>query len=164
MKAVMLSIQPRWCALIASGKKVIEVRKTKPKLKTPFKCYIYCTKDRKMQFWKSRSYSYADDRSHNAFDKCGSGKVIGEFTCDSIVIDRSFGHDRQLYEAARMTEIEAAAYCLNGEMYGWHISKLVIYDEPKMLCEFKHCGVNYHHNPTINRPPQSWCYAEACDE
>ncbi len=42
-KAVMISIQPKWCELIASGKKTIEVRKTKPKIDTPFKCYIYCT-------------------------------------------------------------------------------------------------------------------------
>ena len=39
-KAVMISIQPKWCGLIASGKKIIEVRKTRPKLKVPFKCYI----------------------------------------------------------------------------------------------------------------------------
>ena len=42
-KAVMLSIRPKWCEKIASGEKTIEVRKTKPKLETPFKCYIYCT-------------------------------------------------------------------------------------------------------------------------
>lgn len=41
MKSVMLSVQPKWCKVIASGKKTIEVRKTKPKLETPFKCYIY---------------------------------------------------------------------------------------------------------------------------
>lgn len=27
MKAVLISIQPKWCELIASGKKTIEVRK-----------------------------------------------------------------------------------------------------------------------------------------
>lgn len=27
-----------------SGEKTIEVRKTRPKMATPFKCYIYCTK------------------------------------------------------------------------------------------------------------------------
>ena len=44
--------------------------------------------------------------------------------------------------------------------YGWHITDLVIYDKPKGLSEFKHCGVNYHYNPPITRPPQSWCYVE----
>ena len=36
-KAVMISIRPKWCQKIASGEKTIEVRKTKPKLGTPFK-------------------------------------------------------------------------------------------------------------------------------
>ena len=44
MKSVLLSVNPIWCDLIASGIKTVEIRKTKPKTKTPFKCYIYCTK------------------------------------------------------------------------------------------------------------------------
>ena len=44
MKSIMLSIQPKFYELIANGKKTVEVRKTKPKAETPFKCYIYCTK------------------------------------------------------------------------------------------------------------------------
>ena len=40
MKAVLISIKPKWCELIASGKKTVEVRKTRPKIDTPFKCYI----------------------------------------------------------------------------------------------------------------------------
>ncbi len=48
MTAVMLSIRPEWCSLIAQGKKTIEVRKNRPKLGTPFKCYIYCTKAKKV--------------------------------------------------------------------------------------------------------------------
>ena len=43
-RAVLISIQPKWCELIASGRETIVVRKTKPKIPTPFKCYIYCTK------------------------------------------------------------------------------------------------------------------------
>ena len=30
MKSVLISIQPKWCELIASGKKTVEVRKTRP--------------------------------------------------------------------------------------------------------------------------------------
>ena len=52
MKSVLISIQPKWCELIASGKKTVEVRKTKPKLETPFKCYIYETKGH--TFWKRK--------------------------------------------------------------------------------------------------------------
>ena len=44
MKSVLISIQPKYCELIVNGKKTIEVRKTRPKLETPFKVYIYQTK------------------------------------------------------------------------------------------------------------------------
>lgn len=45
-KAVLISIRPKWCEKICSGEKSIEVRKTRPKLQTPFKVYIYCTSGR----------------------------------------------------------------------------------------------------------------------
>ena len=32
MKSVLISIQPKWCELIASGQKTVEVRKSKPKM------------------------------------------------------------------------------------------------------------------------------------
>ena len=172
MKAVMLSVQPKWCGLIASGKKTVEVRKTKPKLDVPFKVYIYCTNDRKLQFWTNKRYSYADDHSHNLFDRCGNGKVIGEFICDTMVVDKTYGHDPMFREMACMSQVEAASYCLNAKMYGWHISELKIYDEPKQLGEFKRChkceyySKCYEHEYScsgvykLTRPPQSWCYVE----
>lgn len=43
-KAVLLSIRPEWCVKILNGEKTVEIRKNRPKLKPPFKCYIYCTK------------------------------------------------------------------------------------------------------------------------
>lgn len=42
-KSVMISIRPKWCEKIVNGEKTIEVRKTRPKLNTPFRVYIYCT-------------------------------------------------------------------------------------------------------------------------
>lgn len=71
MKSVMISIQPKWCELIASGKKKVEVRKTKPTLPTPFKCYIY------------KSFTFGKYENKNVICN-GCGKVIGEFVCDSI--------------------------------------------------------------------------------
>ena len=58
MKSVLISISPKWCELIASGKKTIEVRKTRPKIDIPFKCYIYCTTSKiwnaRLKRWKNR--------------------------------------------------------------------------------------------------------------
>nr|DAI08172.1 MAG TPA: helix-turn-helix domain-containing protein [Caudoviricetes sp.] len=44
MTEIMLSVRPKWCELIASGKRTIEQRKTKPNCDVPFKVYIYCTR------------------------------------------------------------------------------------------------------------------------
>lgn len=161
-KSVLISIRPKWCELILRGKKTVEVRKSRPKLKPPFKCYIYCTKDNNNHFWTGKRYSYADDHSHNAFDKGGNGKVIGEFVCDTFVTDLTFGHDPLFNGAACMSEVEAAAYSCQSPIYGWHISDLKIYDKPKELSEFEglrkpKCG---YEPIEIKRAPQSWCYVK----
>jgi predicted transcriptional regulator len=158
MKAVMLSIQPKWCELIANGKKTIEVRKTKPKLETPFKCYIYETRGKIVRY------------SDIAWEFEGKGKVIGEFVCSNIAKGTSqFG--------SCLTMQEIAEYANNKEVYGWCISDLVIYDKPKELSEFyKPCNWKYDcftcdywdsdnaldclYDEKITRPPQSWCYVE----
>lgn len=51
-KAVLISIQPKWCGLIAAGKKTLEIRKSRPKQETPFKVYIYCTLSGSNEFFK----------------------------------------------------------------------------------------------------------------
>ena len=187
MKSVLISIQPKWCELIASGKKTVEVRKTRPKLETPFKCYIYCTKDSKVQFWTGKRYSYADDHSHNAFDKCGNGKVIGEFVCDRITeyecSSDGFGELATTCGTC-LTYDEIINYCNGNSLYAWHISDLVIYDKPRELSEFRKPCIygeesdvscflcdksGYRHDMhvdcfnTVTRPPQSWCYVEESD-
>lgn len=102
--AVMISIKPKWCRRIAVGEKTLEVRKTKPKLKPPFKCYIYCTKPSKkyqtvcgcmvlnsdelyrhpeqgIKYGDSIELMLCEDYTKDNFL---NGKVIGEFVCDEI--------------------------------------------------------------------------------
>lgn len=153
MKSVLISTRPKWCGLIASGKKTVEGRKTYPKLPTPFKCYIYCTQDKRLSFWRSRTYAYADDRSHNMFDIRGNGKVIGEFVCDNVEVLFDTNGNPENY----MTDIlpgilqktvlscdEFGAYVgsrsIKNSIYGWHISDLKIYDKPKELGSFWKAG------------------------
>ena len=134
-KAVLISIRPEWCQKIMAGRKTIEVRKTRPKMDTPFKCYIY---------------------------KCGNGKVIGEFLCDQIIEDRTYGHNEEFYRAACMSAYDAAAYAMQSPMYGWHISDLRVYDHPRDLWEFtglRQTRFGWEPVP-ITRPPQSWRYVE----
>lgn len=147
MKSVMISIKPKWCELIANGKKTIEIRKTRPKIYTPFKCYVYCTKERNQFLWSGKKYRYVDDHSHNMFDKALNGKVIGDFVCDEIyTIDcDSTGFfykgkqgyiKKELEYNSCLSEGDIFSYLFPNVGYGWHISELKIYVEPKELCEF----------------------------
>lgn len=197
-KAILISIRPKWCELIASGKKTIEVRKTCPKLEPPFKCYIYCTLSGSKEFFEEtcRGDVASWNRSKMSYKK---GAVIGEFVCAEIDRYARYGW---LKEPARYmksspggypaTEIhfanlkispsELEEYGKGAPLFGWHISDLVIYDEPKQLKEFevfrtKHitekaffqegvCDEIRHVRvlEPLSRPPQSWCYVrEFCD-
>lgn len=142
MKSVLISIQPKWCELIASGKKTIEVRKTKPKLDVPFKVYIYCTIDEPLyqsgeKFWCESAGEF------------GNGKVIGEFVCDEItplfnVATTSWNllagnvheYAKGLVKMACLTEEEMHEYAKGKNCYAWHMSDRVIYDTPKELGEY----------------------------
>jgi predicted transcriptional regulator len=176
----MLSIRPKWVEKIASGEKTIEVRKTRPKLQTPFKCYIYCTMDHP---YISVSCAELDKLNYrtNTVGRC-NGKVIGEFTCERIApITYDGGRlwcptNAAFSPATCLSQAEIIAYIGDkGRCYGWHISDLRIYDAPKELSEFKTlcrvdadcCACPYYNytkmgcdGRVIGRPPQSWCYVD----
>lgn len=199
--SVLISIQPKWCELIANGQKTVEIRKTKPKIKSPFKCYIYCTKARERfshggigetldDLYRMPSgeikFGYSGElmccEQPYSKDNFLNGKVIGEFICDCIEDYSLWEHDYpsllrhiNLYAGTNGDYKFLDSY-LKGEKccYGWHISDLVIYDEPKRLGDFKKtcdrendCCVcrrwnfnNLDCESEIKRAPQSWCYAE----
>ena len=183
-KSVMLSIRPKWCEKIVNGDKTIEVRKTRPKMNTPFKCYIYCTLQGCNEFFRvDLGRDVAKWNRGKWADR--KGNVIGEFTCDRIfpinVFDNG-GIQNWLFEHMErscLTYEELADYIGNGRTgYGWHISNLKIYDTPKELIEFhtwkkcKSCSKSgyestaciYDENcivpAVITKAPQSWCYVE----
>ena len=174
MKSVLISIQPKDCKLIANGEKTIEVRKSRPKIETPFKCYIYCT--------------YGQENENYMLGK--RGKVIGEFICNEV--------EEFSVRSLRSDDIEKLACLSYNEMinyfykpeeldgktveqgFAWHISNLKIYDQPKELSDFyKPCPTEQKGNcygyyyladrdyggicaNNLIRPPQSWCYVEEC--
>lgn len=235
MKAVLLSAQPQWCLLMANGKKLIELRKTKPNVPPPFKCYIYCTNKKPYLVWGDvfrgswgTEFTFISGYSREKAEEIWSvfnGKVMGEFICDEIIDFESEFWDDETYERIQKIVKDHEYYAEYGEyeretvstnedenykenwlckqscvsweemrkyigsgikeFYGWHISDLVIYDEPRELREFyiecqmncEHCEmwgytrVNadefdmdcksdwFNHKP-LKRPPQSWCYVE----
>ena len=177
-KAVMLSVRPKWVEKIASGEKTIEVRKTRPKLNTPFKCYIYCTLQGCNEFFRvDLGRDVAKWNRGKWADR--KGKIIGEFTCDRIYELAPLNHaPDDVEKQACLTREEIVNY-LKGTGYGWHISELKIYDTPKELIEFhtwkkcKSCSNSGYESTAciydencmvpvaITKAPQSWCYVEA---
>lgn len=183
MKSVLLSIQPKWCEKIASGKKTIEVRKTRPKIKTPFKCFIYATKGKPTFIARKNDILGLFEEP-----KIINGKVIGEFICDKILVRPEntiyYGEAQEEYldllNLACLTELEIIDYMdgnLNKPVYFWHISALKIYYNLKELGEFhkEHVDCCYvsceyckFHDEDVKgfcknvlvHPPQSWCYVE----
>ena len=172
MKAVLISIKPKWCDLIRRGRKTVEVRKTCPKLEVPFKVYIYETMD----------------------GGRGSGLVFGEFTCTGFDVFRPIGKGISikrfpaLYESC-LTLDEIVKYAQGEPVYGWQISQLKLYEEPLKLEDFSRhgfCGMNWtgvcgnadceNYQPSGNymepptcavdgcilyEAPQSWCCCQA---
>jgi len=164
---VMTSIQPRWCELIAQKKRA-EVRKSCPKIKVPFRGFIYCTHPKgkydfglcldegRIGLLSKSNYPVADSYGLTIL----SGKVIGEYVCNEITYLGNIATDpwallvgdtheqlkRLVVDKACLTEDQLHAY---GGKYLWHLSDVVIYSEPKTLKDFG-----------LFDAPQSWCYVQ----
>lgn len=105
---VLLSIHPEYWDLIKSGKKTIEIRKSKPqKIFYPFRVIVYVT---------------------------GGIGVVGKFDCDSVtttIRPAQFANDSCL------TENELIEYAAGKPLCGWHIAEgsIVEYEKPIPLEE-----------------------------
>lgn len=155
MKSIMLSVQPKWVKKILSDEKTIEVRKTAPKLETPFKVYIYKTKKRILRdiTKKGELGYYAEISDETRIMSCpdlDGGKVIGEFVCDRIIetipdynpkLNKFFNYDFYDENGKRLedclTDKEKQEYGKGKPLYGLHISNLKIYDKPKEIENFQ---------------------------
>ena len=171
-KAVMISIRPEWVKKIARGEKTVEVRKSRPKLETPFKCYIFCTKAQKpvlvaLQNLEDSPYVMTCGNASKKYPvedttwaRLLNGTVCGEFTCHTILPITVFDNgsikdwDYWSLNEACISYEDMADYIGHGKQgYGWRIADLKIYDEPKELSEFG-----------VNRAPQSWRFINDSDK
>ena len=205
MKEILISIRPEWCELIVKGRKTDEVRKTKPKLDTPFKGYIYCTKLKKKGENLCREYWRKEINGLELHYVKLSGKVIGEFVCDEITRIVHCGYDNErielnivdenltikkldkgFFSRCRLSLNDLENYANGGKVYDWHISDLLLYDEPKDIGEFYKGGMlsyddwlygiyngnggarssyeSYKNAFKLSKAPQSWCYVEGVKE
>lgn len=186
MKSVIISIKPKDCELIANGKMTIKVLKNRPKIETPFKCYIYVTKPKK--WFRFSDWGYASDESLwlsngkvkmcDGFEFWADGKeyeplcckVIGEFVCDKItdisVVVKNCNEDyNQIYhndecKGSCLTWKELQDYGKGKPLYGWHICDLKVYDKPKELGEFKRWNRTEENSPCAHT---KWLYPDCKD-
>ena len=178
MKAVLLSVKPKWCEMFASGKKTIEVRKTAPKLETPFKVYVYCTKERMTRVPSMYAYLHKNEpracAEYGTIETWGEigdvivnphlaskhvsfgmhGKVIGSFVCDRIreIIPlglRGFKLGAEWLKEMCLSKEQLDEYGGLKTLYSWHITEPKLFDKPRELGEFG-----------IARAPMSWQYVE----
>lgn len=148
MKAVLISTRPKWCEKIANKVKRLEIRKTAPKLKPPFKVYVYCTKG-PLYLNSHNGYVYLEEsdrlgfRGQGLYQRLNPG-VIGEFVCYRIDYWNHQIHDDDTITLERASELscvsedELVEYADLGHFYAWHISDLKIYEKPMALYEFYH--------------------------
>lgn len=153
MKAVLMSIKPKWCEKIFNGEKTVEVRKTAPKLKPPFKVYVYCTASDvhscllggggTLQFVYAINYKTAIPVGGEIVN----GTVIGEFVCDRVIkygydviscakfeVNGAYVKEENRYNAGACLSAEEMYEYSNGKtLHGWHITEPKLYDKPKEL-------------------------------
>lgn len=143
MKSVLICGSPQWCELITSGKRTVDIRKSKPTIETPFRVYMYETQGRR--------------------------KVIGYFVCDKIYdISPRYNPKTSTMQYACgwdigevspcLSFVEMAGYLQGKQGYGWRITDPVIFEKPKELSEFSKCG--YDHIVPLKIPPQSWMFVK----
>lgn len=186
MKAVMISIRPEWGEKILKKQKVLEVRRTAPLLRPPFKCYIYLTRGEFVLLKEHiddiafTGYQSVPDKLHIL-----NRKVVAEFVCDRIEClkapdlpwsDPNGERERRICNESCLTFDQIAEYGKGSNLWGWHISEMKMFEEPKEIKEFhKPCGINrpilcyicrhystdFHRCTNYINTPQSWCYVEA---
>lgn len=189
MKAILMAIHPKWCEKIFNGSKTIEVRKTFPNLKMPFKVYVYQTRN-------GMNNCKNCNRTNICYTYSFSGKVVGEWVCDKTIdLPCETTQPNWLKEKTCLSDNEYMSYLGHKEGKGWYIKEPKLYDKPKELSEFRkpcvdkyeycqgckhglitippdeeeyalyHGGYYEFFNTvclnTVSRPPQSWVYVNA---
>jgi hypothetical protein len=183
MKAVLESLKPYFYYLVGEGIKGVEVRKTSPKAEDWNKdTFCYMSRDEK-SFAKIPKEFQEKYRKH-------FGKVGLRFVCDRIdefsvpypaYFSEIDSKTDSIIKAACLKPMEIHAYNGVHQTYGWHITDLVVYDEPRELRDFQlpcdhenDCGTckraiycsstrrfcRCDLEDGLKRPPQSWCYVK----
>lgn len=181
MNAILLSVPPEVCERIANGKQTLLLMKRIPKLDTPYKVYMYETKERyKTSFiWNNsdgltsipngaKIIPISQTQRRVEYIAQGIGKVVSSFICRGIMHPND--SLKLMAKESCMSE-EELDECAKGKTpYGLRITDLTIFDKPKELGEFKKTvkkctnGVWYRVKESLTRPPATFCYVEELSE
>ncbi len=177
---VLASLKPYYYYLIGEKIKTLEIRKSGLK-NLPQDVLFYMSKDEK-SFAKIPKEFQEKYRKH-------FGKVGIEFTCDKSICLDYYPQDYTgmpgkfseiICKESCLSYNEIMAYKKEKLAYGWHISNLKVYGEPKELSEFKiscnrknpccSCCNRFTGKPwdicnsTITRPPQSYMFVKEVEQ
>ena len=168
MKAVLISIKPRYVKDILKGIKTLEIRKSIPKCDLPIDVYIYCTKNQGKKNYLS--IVKTDLSNGDKYEWKLNGKVVAKFTLKKV--EDFYNLDNIGLAMACLSKEEINTYLKGKIGYAWHIADLEIFNKPKELSEFfkPTCnGCPFENTQTchndidgklcrITKAPQSWCY------
>lgn len=107
MQVIVLSLHPKWWKKMAAGEKVLELRKTKPQCKAPFRVLVYVT---------------------------GGVGIVGEFICPEVLEIKNF-EEAERKSKVPAHDIHNYAAGSRNKAYGWEISTVKEYEKPLTLEE-----------------------------
>lgn len=140
MKSIIQSINPEHVFNMRVGGKRfplkrIVVRKTSPE-ETPFKVYIYETKQKEKSFI---SKTIDGVETEVIIRRGGCGKVVGEYICRKVAIVRAHNVIQAHYSNSpetRLTDEQLWAYASGKPLKFLYMEDVVFYDKPKELSDF----------------------------
>ena len=107
MPIVILSLHQKWRQKLAAGEKVLELRKTKPQCKAPFRVLVYVT---------------------------GGVGIAGEFICPEVLEIKNF-EEAERKSKVPAHDIHNYAAGSRNKVYGWEITAVKEYPRTVTLEE-----------------------------
>lgn len=148
--AVLLTLESKLCDRIISAEQTAVIKRRRPIINTPFKCYIF-------------QKASEDGVSEN------DGKVIAEFMCNDITALGNVSYDAwdRLHEPVQrmhMSIVEDAACMTEAELqdtggkFVLHIDDLKVYEVPKEISDFNKYHLRTASETPLTVHPIAWCY------
>lgn len=115
MNEILLSLHPQYWDLIKSGKKTIEIRKSRPKAMLPFRVFVYVT---------------------------GGIGVVGCFDCEQITQSSAEWFANGYLGDTCLTLEKLQEYAAGELLFGWHVKpgSVTEYESP---IELQRMGISY---------------------